>query len=196
MTLLKIQGVPNLITWARLVAVPIVVWLMLADRMAAAFWLFVVAGVSDAVDGYLAKRFNAESVFGSYLDPFADKILLIAVYILLAHAEYLPIWLVLLIVVRDAALLGGSFMLFFANRRIAMRPMFISKINTGLQIILAGYVLAWLGLEFTDHGVTDVLVYAVAAATFLSGAAYLRRLLAGHGRGDELGAGNGGEGES
>ncbi len=184
MTLLKIQGVPNLITWARLIAVPVLVWLMLADRMAEAFWLFVAAGVSDAVDGYLAKRFNAESVFGSYLDPFADKIMLIAVYLLLGHAAYLPIWLVLLIIVRDAALLAGAFMLFFANRRIAMRPMFISKINTGLQIVLAGYVLAWLGLEFTDPGLTPVLVYAVAAATLLSGAAYLRRLLTGHGRGD------------
>ena len=196
MTLLKIQGVPNLITWARLVAVPIVVWLMLADRMAAAFWLFVLAGVSDAVDGYLAKRFNAESVFGSYLDPFADKILLIAVYVLLGHAEYLPIWLVLLVILRDAALLGGSIMLFLADRRVAMRPMFISKLNTGLQIILAGYVLAWVGLEFTDPGLTAVLAYAVGATTFLSGAAYLRRLLAGHARGDALGAGNGGEGES
>lgn len=184
MTLLKIQGVPNLITWARLIAVPVIVWLMLADRMAAAFWLFVAAGVSDAVDGYLAKRFNAESVFGSYLDPFADKIMLIAVYLLLGRAEYLPVWLVILIIVRDAALLAGAFMLFFANRRIAMRPMFISKINTGLQILLAGYVLAWLGLEFTDPGLTPVLVFAVAAATLLSGAAYLHRLLTGHGRGD------------
>lgn len=193
MALLKIQGVPNLITWARLAAVPVLVWLMLADRMAEAFWLFVVAGVSDAVDGYLAKRFNAESVFGSYLDPFADKIMLISVYLLLGRAEYLPIWLVLLIILRDAALLAGSFMLFFANRRIAMRPMFISKINTGLQIVLAGYVLAWLGLEFTDPGLTPVLVYAVAAATLLSGAAYMYRLLTGHGRGEK---GNGVEGEA
>ncbi|MEE8443773.1 MAG: CDP-alcohol phosphatidyltransferase family protein [Alphaproteobacteria bacterium] len=191
MALLKIQGVPNLITWARLAAVPVLVWLMLADRMAEAFWLFVVAGASDAVDGYLAKRFNAESVFGSYLDPFTDKIMLISVYLLLARAEALPIWLVILIIVRDAALLAGSFMLFFANRRIAMRPMIISKINTGLQIVLAGYVLAWLGLEFTDHGVTDVLVFAVAAATFLSGAAYTYRLLTGHGRGKNGGGAEG-----
>lgn len=191
MALLKIQGVPNLITWARLAAVPVLVWLMLVDRMAETFWLFVVAGVSDAVDGYLAKRFNAESVFGSYLDPFTDKIMLISVYLLLARAEALPIWLVVLIIVRDAALLAGSFMLFFANRRIAMRPMIISKINTGLQIVLAGYVLAWLGLEFTDHGVTDVLVFAVAAATFLSGAAYTYRLLTGNGRGKNGGGAEG-----
>lgn len=191
MTLLKIQGVPNLITWARLAAVPVLVWLMLVDRMAETFWLFVVAGVSDAVDGYLAKRFNAESVFGSYLDPFTDKIMLISVYLLLARAEALPIWLVVLIIVRDAALLAGSFMLFFANRRIAMRPMIISKINTGLQIVLAGYVLAWLGLEFTDHGVTNVLVFAVAAATFLSGTAYTYRLLTGHGRGKNGGGAEG-----
>ena len=190
---ISLKTLPNIITIVRLIAVPALVWLILVDKMTIAFWLFVSAGLSDAVDGYLAKRFNAESVFGSYLDPFTDKIMLIAVYLLLGHAEHLPIWLVILIIVRDAALLGGSFMLFFANRRIAMRPMFISKINTGLQIVLAGYVLAWLGLKFTDHGVTDALVYAVAAATILSGAAYLYRLLTGHGRGEN---GDGGEGEA
>ena len=175
MNLLKSKRLPNLITGARLVAVPVVVWLILSDRMTAAFWLFIGAGISDAVDGYLAKKLKAESVLGSYLDPLADKILLIAVYLLLGRAGYLPVWLIVFVIVRDSALLGGSILVFFSDRRVAIRPLIVSKLHTGLQIVLAGYVLAQLGLGFSDFGATAILVYAVGLTTVLSASAYLWR---------------------
>lgn len=177
MSRLGLKALPNAITGMRLLAVPAVIWLVLTDRMAGAFWVFVAAGISDAVDGYLAKRLDAHSVLGSYLDPLADKLLLLAIYILFGQAGHIPTWLVVLVVARDAALLGGSILLVRADRTAAMRPMMISKVNTALQIVLAAVILAQLGFGFPDIGVgRDVLVYTVAATTLVSGIAYLMRM--------------------
>jgi len=172
-----LRALPNLISVARLVAVPVVVWLILADRMAAAFWIFVGAGISDAVDGYLAKRLEARTVLGSYLDPLADKLLVIAIYVLLGRGGFIPAWLVVLVIARDAALLGGSILVVKTNRTAAMRPLLVSKLNTVLQILFAALVLARLGLGWPDIGIGhDMLVYAIAVTAVASGVAYLRRL--------------------
>lgn len=168
---------PNIITIVRLIAVPAVVWLFLIDKMTFAFWLFIGAGVSDAIDGYLAKWLDARSVLGSYLDPLADKLLLIAVFMLLGRGGFIPIWLVVLIVARDATLMAISSLVVRKDRKTAMQPLMISKVNTTLQIVLAGLVLARLGLGFPDIGVGhDILVYAVAVTTTISGIAYLWRM--------------------
>jgi cardiolipin synthase len=174
---LSLKILPNVITFARLVAVPVVIWLFLSDKVAIAFWVFIGAGVSDALDGYLAKRLNARSVLGSYLDPLADKLLLIAVFVLLGRAGYMPVWVVVLIVARDAALLGVSSLVVSKDRKTAMRPLMISKLNTMLQIVLAGLLLARLGLGFPELGFGyDILIYIVAATTTISGVAYLWRM--------------------
>ncbi len=170
------KALPNIITIARLIAVPVIVWLFLIDRMTIAFWLFVCAGVSDAIDGYLAKKLDARSVLGSYLDPLADKLLLIAIFLLLGRGGFIPVWLVVLIVARDAALMGVSSFVVRKDRQTAMKPLMISKLNTTLQIVLAGLVLARLGLGFPDIGVGhDILVYAVAVTTCISAILYLWR---------------------
>jgi cardiolipin synthase len=171
------KALPNIISFARLVAVPVVIWMFLTDRVAVAFWLFVAAGVSDAIDGYLAKKLDARTVLGSYMDPLADKLLLISIFLLLGRGDYVPVWLVVLIVARDAALLGISTLVVRKDRTTAMRPLLISKLNTTLQIVLAGLVLARLGLGFPDLGSGhDILVYAVAVTTTISGIAYLWRM--------------------
>ncbi len=173
------KALPNIITIARLIAVPVIVWLFLIDKVTIAFWVFVCAGVSDAIDGYLAKRLDARSVLGSYLDPLADKLLLIAVFLLLGRGGFIPLWLVVLIVARDAALMGVSSFVVRKDRKTAMHPLMISKLNTALQIILAGLVMARLGLGFPDIGVGhDILVYAVALTTTISGILYLWRMYA------------------
>jgi cardiolipin synthase len=174
-----LKALPNLISVARLMAVPVVVFLILADRMAAAFWIFIAAGASDAVDGYLAKRLNARSVLGSYLDPLADKLLLISIYLLLGRDGHIPVWLVVLVIARDAALLGGSLLVVRSDRTAAMRPLLISKLNTSFQILLAALVMAQIGLGWPELGVgRDVLIYAVAVTTVVSGSAYLWRMRA------------------
>ncbi|MCH6587634.1 MAG: CDP-alcohol phosphatidyltransferase family protein, partial [Proteobacteria bacterium] len=87
---------PNLISLARLLAVPVVVYVILQGHYALAFWIFVAAGVSDALDGFLAKRLDAVSEIGAYLDPLADKVLLVGVYVALNHVDHIATWLVFL----------------------------------------------------------------------------------------------------
>jgi cardiolipin synthase (CMP-forming) len=169
------MGLPNLITLARLLAVPLVIWLILAGRMTPAFWIFVMAGISDAADGFFAKRFNCETEFGRYLDPVADKALLVSVYVALGHAGFLPIWLVILVVFRDALIVGGIIFLRLVNGPVRLQPLFISKLNTTMQIVLAAFMLAILGLEVPDFGLIEILTFVVAATTVASGVAYVMR---------------------
>jgi cardiolipin synthase len=157
----------------RLLAVPIAVWLILSDRLTAAFWLFVAAGISDAVDGYLARRFNLRTLIGSYLDPIADKVLLVSVYVTLGAEGYLEAWLVILVVSRDVLIVGGAIFYRMLAGKLAMRPLFISKVNTVAQIGLVGILLGELGLGLVYRPLTDLLTDIVGATTLLSGAAYL-----------------------
>ncbi len=169
------MSVANLITLARLFSVPLAIWLVLSNAMMAAFWLFVAAGLSDAVDGYIAKHLNQRSELGALLDPIADKTLLVSLCITLGLSGRLPTWLVILVVFRDVLIVGGYLLAMAVSQPIRTRPLVISKINTALQIALVAVVLGRLGLGVDDHHLTDVLIYAVGLTTVLSGAGYVVR---------------------
>lgn len=167
-------NLPNLISLARLLSVPLAVWLIVSGSMATAFWLFVLAGVSDAVDGFIAKRYGCQTTLGSYLDPIADKVLLVSVYLAFGFQGLLPPWLVILVVSRDLLIVGGALLmhtLTLTQPKIA--PLLISKLNTFAQILLAAETLARAAGAYPDYGVGVVLIYVVATTTFLSGGAYL-----------------------
>lgn len=164
---------PTAITLARLLAVPVTVYLLLESRFAAAFWLFVAAGVSDAVDGFLAKRFDAVSRIGAFLDPLADKALLVAVYVTLGVLGFVPVWLVFLIVFRDILIVGGALLYHTLTQALRMEPLIVSKANTAAQIVTVGLILAELGLGIGVPGLTRIAIYVTAALTFASGAAYV-----------------------
>jgi cardiolipin synthase len=168
-------SIANFITLARLLSVPVMIWLILNDQMTAAFWLFVAAGLSDAVDGYIAKRFDQRSHLGALLDPVADKTLLVSMYVTLGIANHLPNWLVILVVFRDVIIVGGFLLALAATQPMPSQPLAVSKLNTALQIILIAAVLARLGLHLPDYGVVEILIYAVGATTVISGAGYLVR---------------------
>lgn len=167
--------VPNLITLARLLAVPLAVWLILDERFAAAFWVFIAAGLSDALDGYIAKHFDSRSRLGALLDPLADKALLTSVYLALALAQQLPGWLVILVVLRDGLIVAGFLLIQATAAPRRFEPLYISKMNTLLQIALVGFVLARLGLGTEDLWLTPTLMDAVAVTTVASGLWYLWR---------------------
>lgn len=170
------MNLPNLISLLRLAAVPLVVWLIANDRPAAAMWVFVAAGVSDGVDGYLARIWRQRTRLGAYLDPLADKILLVCVFITLGHVGKIDSWLVILVVSRDVMIVGGIILLFLLDQRIAVAPSFISKANTTVQIAFAALVLARYGLALDGPGWAGAVEwskYAVAATTLLSGAHYV-----------------------
>lgn len=168
-----IAWVPNLITLARLLSVPVAVYVILLGYYGAAFWIFLLAGLSDAVDGLVAKHYRVTSQVGSFLDPLADKALLIGVYITLGSLGHIPLWLVILIVFRDVLIVGGALLFQTLTHSLKMEPLFISKVNTAAQIALAGFVLARLGLEIPGGWFETLLIYGVAATTLASGAAYV-----------------------
>ena len=168
------MNLPNLISLARLLSVPLAVWMILEGRYTPAFWIFVAAGLSDALDGMLAKYLDAHSALGKFLDPLADKALLVSVYVALGHIGEMDIWLVILVVSRDIMIVGGVIVtLLTVMRTYKVTPSFISKANTAAQILLAAAVLAKLGLGIDDLGAVFVLTYVVALTTLASWAWYL-----------------------
>lgn len=164
---------PNLITLARLAAVPATVWLILNRRLDLAFLLFVAAGVSDALDGWLARYTNARTAIGAMLDPVADKALLVSVYVTLAAMGVLPDWLAILVVFRDLLIVGGLLLLWMLGARTAIRPLYVSKLNTAMQLILAAFALFHAGFGAELHTALLVLVWLTAATTLWSGLAYV-----------------------
>ena len=167
------MNLPNLITLSRLLAVPILVWLIVDGILFAAFWLFVAAGVSDAIDGLVAKHLDAETELGRFLDPLADKALLVSVYIALGYQGHLESWLVILVVFRDALIVGGAMLFQTLTQSLTMQPLSISKINTAAQIVLAAVILAGLGMVIDFGLLVPILTFAVAATTAASGVIYM-----------------------
>lgn len=172
---------PNLITMARLCAVPVTIYLIIDNQLAAAFWLFIAAGISDAIDGFLAKHFHARTVIGGYLDPLADKALLVSVYVTLGFQGHLPAWLVILVVFRDGLIVAGVLIAHALGQPFKPRPLTISKINTGVQIVLAATALLKLGPGVDLHLLVP-MIYLTAATTLASGAAYVAQGLRGAAR--------------
>ena len=168
-------NLPNLITLARLLSVPLTIWLIFGERYGTAFWVFVGAGLSDALDGYIAKRFDRRTWIGAVLDPTADKAMLAGVYVSLGLAGQLPPWLVALVVSRDLLIVVGFFLIHFTAVPKQLDPLYISKLNTLVQIALVGFVLARLGLDIETGPATSLLIAAAAATTVLSGFCYLLR---------------------
>lgn len=175
------MNLANLVTLARLLAVPLVVWLILSGDLMATFWVFIASGISDAIDGYIAKHFDQRTDLGALLDPIADKTLIVSLFVTLGIAGHLPNWLAIIVVFRDLLIVGGFLLAAALAQRINWRPLLISKINTALQLIFIAVLLAQLAFQFDDHGVIEVLVYCVATTTILSGAGYLVRWSRGQG---------------
>ena len=170
------MNLPNIISLARLFSVPILVWLILTNHFNAAFWLFLAAGISDALDGFIAKHWKQSSKLGTYLDPLADKVLLMGVYITLGAIDQIPLWLSILVVFRDLLIIGGVLLLHVSKAEVKLRTLIISKLNTALQILLIIFVLAELTFQ---HGLWDmkqVAIYLIALFTILSGGAYISSL--------------------
>lgn len=171
------MNLPNLITIGRILLVPVIVWAITSGEMLFAFILFLAAGVSDAVDGFLAKRFGMASELGSYLDPLADKALIVSIYIALGIADALPRWFVILVVSRDIMIVSAVMLSWIAGSPVAIKPLAVSKANTAAQIVLATLVLASLGLAFEAGWLIDLGIAVVAVLTLVSIAAYVREWL-------------------
>ncbi|MCB2103015.1 MAG: CDP-alcohol phosphatidyltransferase family protein [Rhodobacterales bacterium] len=166
-------SLPNILSIARILSVPLIVWLILERAYQPAFWLFVAAGLSDAADGFIAKHFDARTEIGAYLDPLADKALLVGIYVTLGVSGCIETWLVILVVFRDILIIGGALLYQTLNHDLTMRPLMVSKVNTVAQITLAALVLGLKGFGLDDGLALAVLVPLVAATTLVSGTAYV-----------------------
>jgi cardiolipin synthase len=177
--------IPNLITLGRVIFIPIIFWLLVSGQTRTAFLLFVLAGVTDAVDGWLAKRWNMQTELGAYLDPMADKLLIVSIYVALGVAAQLPSWLVIAVVSRDILIVLGVLLCWIIGQPVAIQPHLVSKANTVSQLMLAALVLADEGFSLGLGGLRTMLIWLTAVLTASSLAVYVRTFvshLAGNGR--------------
>lgn len=174
---------PNFISFARLLSVPFIVSLVLESQLQVAFFVFLIASVSDLIDGYLARILKMRTRIGKILDPLADKTLLVALFLVFGHEKYISPWLVTLVVFRDVLIIGGSIVLSLFAKSFQVKPLFISKINTVIQLFFIGVVFAslsfWKESFFHMHiGVwihlKTFLEVIVGVTTLLSGGAYVK----------------------
>jgi cardiolipin synthase len=134
-------NLPNIISLARLLSVPLIVSLILSYQLMAAFIFFTIASLSDALDGFLARIFKSRTTLGAYLDPIADKALLVGVFAALGQAGLVDLWVVVLVIFRDVLIIGGIILLFLFKSHVEMKPLIISKINTVVQLTYALFIL-------------------------------------------------------
>lgn len=165
--------VANIITLGRIALVPLIVWALVSGEYGIAFGLFLIAGLSDAADGIVARFFNQRSALGQILDPLADKLMMLFVFVTLAWMGHLPVWLVVIVVGRDVGLVGAAAIASLMGKHVSIAPFFISKITTTLQIILAAWVLFELAFDFRIAWLELALTWSVAGFTLVSGAVYL-----------------------
>ena len=148
------MNIPNIITLGRIMLVPIIVWAIVSSQMEVAFAVFLIAGISDAVDGFLAKRFNMTSELGALLDPLADKALLVSIFVALGIWGAVPRWIVILVVSRDLMIVAAVIVSWLVGKPIPMKPLMVSKLNTVAQVAFAALVLASLGFNFSRRPTT------------------------------------------
>jgi cardiolipin synthase len=168
------SNIPNFITLARVMSVPVIFWLLVNGHARGAFVVFLLAGVSDAVDGFLAKRYGWTSELGAYLDPLADKILIVSIYIALGVGREIPLWLVVAVVSRDILILLAVLLSWLMDRPFRIKPAAVSKLNTASQIVLATAVLADNAFDLQLEMARQVLVWTTGVLTLLSLAAYVK----------------------
>ena len=168
------MSIPNLITLGRILAVPVILWAITSGEMRIAFILFLVAGLSDLIDGYLAKRFGMATELGAYLDPLADKAMIVSIYVALGIVEAMPRWLVILVVSRDIMIVSAVILSWLVDKPVPLKPLLVSKLNTAAQIVFACLVLAALAFGFNAELAEIALMWLVASLTLITVGFYVR----------------------
>lgn len=168
-----LSQIPNLLTLLRIAACPVLVLLLREHGYALALLVFVAAGVTDGLDGHIAKRYNCVTGLGAILDPIADKLLIASAYIMLAVLENIPFWLLVVVMFRDLVIVAGYLVLVALGDEVPMQPTYISKINTCMQIALVIAVLAAQADLLHIPLIQQALVLGVLITTVSSGCQYV-----------------------
>lgn len=165
--------IPNLLTLGRIALVPFLIVLLQDLQFMWSLLVFVVAGISDGLDGYIAKRFNARTQLGAILDPLADKALIISAYVTLSILVLIPFWLVVAVVFRDIIIICGYLVMTLFFGAPEMRPLRISKVNTFMQLLYVVVVLAYLAGASVLSPSLQPLAVVVLVTSVASGLAYV-----------------------
>ena len=170
------MNIPNLITLLRIILVPVIVILLIQGSFLKALIVFIVAGLSDALDGFLARVLKQQTVLGAYLDPIADKALLASSFVTLSVLHIIPSWLAVIVISRDFIILLGISVLSIMSISVEIRPTFISKVTTALQLITVLLALSVRCLPWAINGIWLLALYWVTAFfTIVSGLNYMAR---------------------
>jgi cardiolipin synthase len=170
---LKPRHIPNALCILRMLMVAPIAWLLLDGRYGWVLLLFFLAGFTDGLDGYLAKRFDWRSRLGGILDPLADKLLLVTVFITLAWVGLAPVWLLAAVVARDVIIVSGATAYRLLIGEFEASPTRISKINSALQLLYVLSAVADAGFGVPGRPVVEVIGYGVLATTAVSGIDYM-----------------------
>lgn len=170
---MEMNQLPNIISVFRMLLVLPVVWSLLQMEFGAALVWFAVAGLSDGLDGFLAKHYGWQSRLGSILDPLADKLLLVSVFCTLTWLAMIPLWLLIAVMARDLLIVIGGVIFHYTLGRFDMEPSRISKVNTFAQIVFVLAVVFYHGDFALTPWIIEALVYIVLATTVLSGLDYV-----------------------
>ncbi len=171
--MISLSQLPNLITFSRIALVPVLILVLKDQDYAAALAVFLVAGASDALDGFIAKRFGFTSRLGAVLDPVADKTLLVGAYVMLTLLGQVPFWLLLAVAFRDLLIIGGYLVYISLHGAVQMQPTHLSKFNTLAQIALVVAILAHESMDWSLPVLIEGLTWLVFATTVASGAHYV-----------------------
>ena len=174
---------PNGLTLARLLLTPVIIMLLLAKQMEMAFYIFTIAALTDFADGWIAKYFHSSTRLGAFLDPVADKVLTVSIYLVLGIDGIVPGWLVVLIISRDILLVMGLLITWIVFDRIWVAPLGIGKLTTFAQLSLLGLFLLrynfadrlalWVdNIHFWFEQILTYGIYMVALLTIFSVSAY------------------------
>lgn len=164
--------IPNLLTIARILLTPVLVWLLLDNRCTLALVVFFIAGMTDGLDGFLARAFNQHSRFGAYLDPIADKTLLVTSFVLLGYIGLIPAWLVVIAVGRDLVILLGILTLYYHRVKVEIKPLVSSKLTTLCQLATIFAMLGSSLLRLPD-AIYMMLFLTTAGSSIYSGWGYV-----------------------
>lgn len=170
---MSLSWLPNAISLLRIALIAPILLLMLDGEFGWALGLFVLAGFSDGLDGYLAVRFGWSTRLGGLLDPAADKLLITGMFITLAYTQQIPVWLAAIVILRDVVIVGGAMAYNFIVKPVPGEPTRISKLNTALQMLFVLFVLSRAGFDWPDKITITVLGAAILVTVVISGVDYV-----------------------
>lgn len=165
--------IPNAISAIRIALVLPILVMVKNGNFGWAIGLFLLAGLSDIVDGYLAKRFNWHTRLGALLDPVADKLLVASLFIILAHSQYIPLWLAVVVILRDVIIILGATAYNFLIGPVQGEPTRVSKINTALQLLFLLFALSRAGFGWPDDILLTIMSAIVLLTVIISGIDYV-----------------------